>query len=387
MGRNAGRGTIERRGDRWRARYVAPDGSRPSRTFGRKAEATAWLTAEMHKIDAGQWRPAITEQAETVDAYTRQWIEQRRTKRGTKLAPKTRADYTRTCEVALAPLAHLNVADLTPAIIKRWHRQRLNKGATQAAKEARMFRAVLNTAVEEGLLDRNPVTMEMTKTKTGVSYRQPTREELAVMVEAMPGRYRLALYCAAYGGMRWSEIRALRRRHVTFDETARVYFVRVDEQAQYVQGEGWRHGPLKGAAGDEHAHRRVVPMPSHLNDAIREHLDAYTGRFANSLLFTATSGEQFVSDRTFNRYWHVARDAASAPDVRFHDLRGFAASEYHEAGATLPETMRLLGHTTVDAAMRYQKARDRGLDLAARLSPLPSARIENVAELKREELA
>jgi hypothetical protein len=52
-------GTIDHRPERsksWRARYLAPNGKQPSRSFTTLRDAEQWLRAEITKIDGGDWR-------------------------------------------------------------------------------------------------------------------------------------------------------------------------------------------------------------------------------------------------------------------------------------------------------------------------------------------
>ena len=79
---------------------------------------------------------------------------------------------------------------------------------------------------------------------------------------------------------------------------------------------------------------------------------------------------------TLARVFYPAREAAGRPDLRFHDLRHTGAVLAAQSGATLAELMGRLGHSTPQAAMRYQHAAaDRDALIAARLS----AMIEPVA--------
>ncbi|MGB5756367.1 MAG: site-specific integrase, partial [Acidimicrobiales bacterium] len=52
-----------------------------------------------------------------------------------------------------------------------------------------------------------------------------------------------------------------------------------------------------------------------------------------------------------------ARKAAGV-ECTFHDLRHVAGTLNAQAGATLKEAMRRLGHSSPDAALRYQHAVD-----------------------------
>ena len=57
-------------------------------------------------------------------------------------------------------------------------------------------------------------------------------------------------------------------------------------------------------------------------------------------------------------WYYPARRAAGRPDLRFHDLRHTGATLAAATGATIAELMRRLGHSTAQAAMRYQHATD-----------------------------
>ena len=74
------------------------------------------------------------------------------------------------------------------------------------------------------------------------------------------------------------------------------------------------------------------------------------------------------------RVYYPARKAAGRPDLRFHDLRHTGAVLAAQTGATLAELMSRLGHSTSQAAMRYQHAAaDRDAIIAQRLSALIEA--------------
>ncbi|RPF22243.1 phage integrase family protein [Myceligenerans xiligouense] len=70
-----------------------------------------------------------------------------------------------------------------------------------------------------------------------------------------------------------------------------------------------------------------------------------------------------------------AKARAGMPaEIRWHDLRHLAATRAAEAGATLAELMKRIGHSTVAAAMVYQHATDDGdARLAERMAALDEA--------------
>ena len=67
---------------------------------------------------------------------------------------------------------------------------------------------------------------------------------------------------------------------------------------------------------------------------------------------------------------YLAREAAGRPDSRFHDLRHTGAVLAAQTGATLAELMGRLGHSTPQAALRYQHAaQGRDADPGRRVVP------------------
>ena len=115
---------------------------------------------------------------------------------------------------------------------------------------------------------------------------------------------------------------------------------------------------------------RDVAIPPHLLPTIEKHLANHVDTQRDSLLFPATQGEH-LAPATLYRQYYKARDAAGRPDLRFHDLRHSGAVLAAATGATLVELMARLGHSTPQAAMRYQHAaagRDR--EIAALLSKM-----------------
>ncbi len=373
-------------------RYTAPttfsdDVRTPGGTKPRTAEAKAqeWLRGVRVQVESGRWvSPEVEKERAEVEAkksdaerfgkYARAWLDQRVNSKGQPLRPKTRAEYERQLDRGLSIFLDDRITAITPARVRAWHADRMKSGKTAAGAEARLLRAIMNTALVDGIITSNPVDSKLTRSQTGVKHRPPTLDELAVMLDTIDPKFRLALLLASYGGLRIGEWRALRRRDLTVEED-RV-FVDVMRTAQYIVGQGWVVGEPKSAEGV-----RIVPLPKSLTDDVRLHLEAYVGAFGDDLLFHS-SGSEFVHDAQFNRSWNKARDAAGVrvrvedgryvSVVREHDLRAFAATMHAQSGATLRETMKLLGHSTTVAAMAYQATTGRESELADRMTLPPS---------------
>lgn len=131
-----------------------------------------------------------------------------------------------------------------------------------------------------------------------------------------------------------------------------------------------------------------MTIPPHLLPAIADHLARFAEPGAEGLLFPSAQGGHLaqgtlngkpsrrrrIKGRLVNESasgFCKAREAAGRPDLHLHDLRHTGAVLAAQVGATLPELMERLGHSTPSAAMRYQHvARGRARAVADALSLL-----------------
>ncbi|WP_191621812.1 tyrosine-type recombinase/integrase [Microbacterium caowuchunii] len=375
---------------RYQASYVGPDTVRypAPKTFDSKDDARGWLAERRVEIQRGMWKsPALRAAeaeaaakiaaAERFGAYATTWIAQRTNSKGQPLRLKTRTEYERQIEKGLSTFSNDRLTAITPARVRAWHAARMEVGATAAGAEARLLRAIMNTAVLDGILDRNPVPTALTKSATGVKHRPPTLDELGIVLETIGDEFRVAILLAAYGGLRLGEWRALRRRDLSVIDGRIV--VNVERAAQYIRGQGWHVGPPKSSDGV-----RTVTLPAALTQDVERHLAERVGPFPDDLVFPHRGRGEFVSDKAFYGPWNRARDAAGIRDqVREHDLRAFAGTMHAVGGATLRETMAFLGHSTTVAAMAYQATTGRDADLADRMPLPPSNPRSALAQLRR----
>lgn len=372
-------GTIrERSNGRLQASYVH-EGDRyyAPMTFSTRWDARAWLADQRSDIARGRWKNPKAIKAETFGLYATTWVKQRVTSRGEPLRPKTRTEYERQLQKGLAEFADDPLTAITTARVRTWHAARMRQGKTAAAAEARLLRAIFTTAEEDGIISSNPVPAKLTKTSAGKTYRPPTVEELATLHDCVDDRFKLGVLIAAYGGLRLSEWRSLRRSDLTLIDGR--YRILVTRQAQYVTGQGWIVGPPKSANGV-----RPVTLPSWMTEIIDAHMAERVGEFAESLLFAPNGRSEFIHDSAFNESWVPAQDATGVRgQVREHDLRDFNASHLLGAGANPLEVRDHLGHanvrTTVDHYLHVVS--DRAAELADLMPTLPEVKTSNVTKL------
>src|SRR5207302_7151184 len=103
------------------------------------------------------------------------------------------------------------ITNIKEAHIRRWRHELLDSGVSPAsvAKSYRLARAIMNTAVDDGIIRRNPCRVR------GASQDQsPERpilmvHEVVSLVESMGERYRALVLLAVFGSLRWGELVAL----------------------------------------------------------------------------------------------------------------------------------------------------------------------------------
>jgi hypothetical protein len=105
------------------------------------------------------------------------------------------------------------IGELDSARVRRWRAGLLADGvsATMAAKAYRLLRAVLMTAVDDGLIVRNP-----RRIRGAGSEPTPERPTLSVaqvfdLAAKVPTRYGALVLVATFASLRWGEATALRR--------------------------------------------------------------------------------------------------------------------------------------------------------------------------------
>lgn len=374
-------GTIIAQNNGYKARYWRLGKLHtPGRTFHTFALADQWLIAEQLLIDRDAWTPPaarrVVEEANatTFGDYSAQWIERRQV-RGRPLKARTAADYRAMRERALARFLDVPLVTIDRAAALAWY-ESMDPGKPVAREHAyALFRSVMTSAVDDGLIPENPVHV---RGALGGRRRSEvelfTAEQIGQLADLMPPRHKAAVLIAAWCGLRFGELAALRRSDIELTETSG--FVSVTRGVVMVDGVQQVTSP-KSDSGE-----RRVPIPPHVRPAIREHLKTYAQEGKNGLLFPPTTdGYDFITpgqlyghkptDKKRGGGYYRARHLLGRDDLSFHKLRHFAATNYAVAGATTKELMTLMGHADPQIAMRYQHAaQSRVVELAERVSLL-----------------
>ncbi|MEH1012548.1 site-specific integrase [Micromonospora sp. CPCC 206060] len=345
---------------RYQVRYPGPDGVlRPAdTTFDRKRDAELWLSAKEAEIARGEWLDPEGGKV-TLREYGEAWIKER-----PKLRPKTVVLYEGLFRLHIAPaLGKMRLAEITTPRLRKWRRDLLDGGVgpVTVAKAYRLLRSMLNTAVSDRYLTKNPCQIPGAGLEKSPERPTATIEEVFTIADSVPERYRLLVLLACFNSLRWGELAALARKHV--DPVAGT--VLVERSVVELPTAELVFGPPKSDASV-----RVVTVPAILLPDVVRHLDEFTGKGAEALLFLGPKGGP-LRRSNFQDHWRKAVAEISQPGLHFHDLRHTGNTWAAETGATLRDLMDRMGHSTTRAALIYlHKTAGRDRKIADALSQL-----------------
>ncbi|MEU3455747.1 tyrosine-type recombinase/integrase [Micromonospora sp. NPDC006766] len=332
---------------RFQARYIGPDGleRKAPHTFDTERQAGKWLTVVESEIIKGEW--AAPESGEIkLEVYGRKWIAER------KLQPRSRENYEDLFRLHICPhLGALALGAIKPQTIRTWRRTLLDGGTTepQAVKAYSLLRAILNTAVKEDeLIRQNPCRIPGYDRYHTPERPVATVAQVLALAERMPARFSALVVVAAFSGLRWGELAALRRSDV--DLAAGT--VRVPRKLAALRNR-MEFGPPKSEASN-----RTVTLPAAARTAITEHLAEYVGEEPDAMVFTGDKGAVLRSGN-FRRAvgWAAALRATGMPaGFHFHDLRHTGNNLAAATGASTRDLMHRMGHASMRAALIYQHA-------------------------------
>ena len=345
---------------RWQAsywwegnRHVAP------RTFGLRGDAARWLSGIEADLARGGWVDPRAGHI-NLDRYSRQWLEYR-----TDLRPRTRELYASLLRLHVVPaLGTVEIAEITPSMIRSWNAQLRGPngpGRSTAARAYRPVRTILNTAVTDELLVKNPCPVKGAGAERSPERPIATVPEVQSLADAIGPRFRAAVLLASFCSLRKGEILGLRRGdvdllHGTVSITRSIVSLATGEL---------HVGDPKTAAG-----RRTVAIPKVIVPSLDDHRATFVGTDAESLPFTGEKGGP-LRPHVLQAAGDSARRSTGLSHLHFHDLRHSGNTWVAATGASTAELMARMGHASAAAALRYQHATaDRDRAIAEALSEL-----------------
>jgi integrase len=348
---------IYKRGNRYVVRYRDPRGrerKRFAKTMAEARDLKATLTADVKR---GEYR-ALSRA--TFGEYAKTWITTYagRTSRG--LRDSTRRDYAR--ELGLDPdtgepldpakgavkfFGRMRLTEIEPRDLKEYAREVASRKVGERHVSANTVRlalapvkAMLATAVEEGLIRSNPSAglriaqangkVDAGDDLEGERVKALSEEELAKLLGAVAVEWRLLVTLLAQTGLRVSEALPLRWGDVDFGRS------RLQVRRSLSRGQ---MGPPKTKHG-----RRDVPLTKGMARALWQARKApeADGR-EEALMFPAADGGYLERTQVFRAVKAAARTAGVAW-AGLHTLRHTAATILFRRGWNAVQVQKFLGH-------------------------------------------
>ena len=350
--RDRGTGSVRKLpSGRWQARMLV-DGKHVSLgSSAQKADANAALRDALGRQDTGTWVDPRQGRI-TFGTYADEWVAGRH-----DLAMRTRHDYEDLLRLHLKPaFGTTRLADISVLTVRRWwSRASGPDGHGRAPKTYRLLRGILNTAVEDGLIARNPCRIKGAGADNTPERPTVTVEQVYAIADAISPRYRALVLLAAFTGLRFGELRALRRKRLDLYGA----MLTVAPEDGNVQRD--RSGAAHFTRPKSRAGARTVAIPAPIIEEMRAHLALVGDLGPEALVFPAdksADGTRPFHAEAFGRKWRkgLATVDGLPGSLVFHDLRHTGNTLAAGTGASTRELMARMGHASPRAALIYQHA-------------------------------
>jgi integrase len=327
---------------KWRAEVRLADGTRRTFFAPTQEEAEAKLLDARHAV--AHQAPVAPPRTTTVAAYVTDWIADQHD----HVRPNTWAGYDSNVRNHILPsLGRVRLADLTPADVRRLHRESKARGL--GARSVRYVHLVLSLVLKQaeadGLVARNVARLAKPPGAEKVRIQPFTPAEALKFLDEVRGNEHEALYVTTLGlGLRRGEVLGLRWCDINWSARA----VTIAGQLQRLKDQGLVWVATKTA--DSVA---ILEAPDFVMDALvaqkdREAFMTASPRWHTSgYVFTnATNGGPLEPDNLTHRFPAFLK-AHGLRHQRFHDLRHSAASLLLAKGVPLWEVSKILRHSSL----------------------------------------
>jgi integrase len=215
---------IYKRGNRYVVTFRDPYGRQRKRSARTPKEARTTRSAATADVARGEYRELSRV---TFVEYVETWLDTfaGRTSKGVR--PETLRDYRRTLKREAIPFfGRMQLAAITPQHVKEYVARLAGQGLSAATVRLRLapVRAVLATALDEGLIRWNPstgirVAVSRTEESDEEKVKALSEEELRALLAEIPPEWRLFFEFLAHSGCRMGEAIAFQWRHVDLDRS------------------------------------------------------------------------------------------------------------------------------------------------------------------------
>lgn len=298
-----------------------------------KARRTSGADPKEAKRPWGDWARDVWWDARDVEPGT---LKRDLSRKRTHLEP----------QFAAVPIGQISKMD-----VRDWMTKMKKAGVSNSTRNRalRLFSASMRYAAERDVIDVNPCTGVRAATETKGQERYLTREEFGSILAQLPTETdQLVAMTLAFTGMRWSEMTGLHWQRVDLGASqivvAETYLETTNRIKPYPKSKKPRPIPVVPALHAALTARMLVGGTCEV-----VHM---SGKCRSQLVFTSERGRPLRNSK-WSRRWRAAVLAAGLEGVKIHDLRHTYASWLLQAGVSIAEVSKLLGHASITTTERY----------------------------------
>jgi integrase len=335
---------------KWRASILIDVDGRKIRKY-LQADTSAEVVERLARAQADADAAAALAASPTLAWWVARWLDSVRL----RVRPSTLSGYRWAIGHVTAELGARPLMDLRPADIETMLGKLIDRGMapSTAALVRRVLIVSLSDAERDGRIPRNVARSSRAPRVDPKERRRLSPAEVRALLKlaSKDPRTDLAVHLAIGTGARVGELCALDWSDI--DMAAGTMTVRGTLSRTGIVG------PTKSRRS-----RRIVALPGFALAALRRELKRRPGATGPLLPAFVPGGRQAIS--LMGMWWRDLRDRAGVgSDLRFHDLRGTAATLALSAGIPPTEVARSLGHDPAVLMRTYAGAIPGGRELVA----------------------
>ena len=314
---------------------------------GNKKEAEKRLSELLNQLDNGTFmKPGKTTLAEYLERWLKDYVQP-------NLAPRTSEGYGHIMRHRLIPaLGNVTLTSLKPEHLQHYYSEKLSNGlsAQTVRHHHTCLHKALQTAVEWGLLARNPADAVRPPRAQGIEMQTWDEDEIFKFLEAARQTPYFALYhTALFTGMRRSELLGLRWCDLDL-LLCKVYVTR--SLHVLIGGQVIIRQP-KTAKG-----KRMIDLSPLAASVLREHREKQQLDRAmlgaplkdDDLVFSNLEGKPLLPNTVTHAWIKLVRRIGIKP-IRLHDARHSHASLMLKQGTHPKIVQERLGHSSISITL------------------------------------
>jgi integrase len=336
-------------GLRWQVRYRDLQGKSRNKSFERRIDSERFMSSISVELHRGTYLdPRLGNMK--FDELARQWIASRTSDASTIRQAELHI------RLHVSPyFGSKSVSSILPSDIQAWLAIiQENCSPKYVRLIFQNFRAILSSAVEDGILIKNPAISSSVRLPKSPTRRIEvwTDEQVSAVVQAHPLHLRGIPLIGAMCGLRQGETFGLRIQDINFENQE----ITIRQQIKLINTKPTPSFPKSKKS-------RVVPMPDMLKHFLIDHLNRFEVLAGQRLFEPCVGGLLFamrerkpLNKNYYNTaIWHPALIKADLPLMRSngtHALRHYCASKWLEHGVSIRAVSEYLGHSDPGFTLR-----------------------------------